>query len=144
MREILFSGKRKDSGAWVEGFLVKDTAFYGMPENHAYIVNHGHPSGCFGGDIYVEVEPDTVGQYTGLTDKNGTKIFEGNVVRAVIKASKSTLPFEWPAAPVVYKGSSFGLAYKSNFGFVRLDGFAPTVTLEVIGNVHDNPELKEV
>lgn len=130
LREILFRGKHKATGKWCEGNLHIDK------QGVAIITPDDTPLGVYG-----QVDPDTVGQYTGLVDKNGTKIFEGDVVRAVLKASKSSLPFEWPAAPVVYKGSSFGLAYKRNFGFVRLDGFAPMVTFEVIGNVHDNPEL---
>ena len=135
MREILFRGKCLDDGEWIFGYYTGPVGIYSSHE----ICDISDPIGS-----RIDVDPVTIGQYTGLTDKNGTKIFEGDIVRAVLKASKSSLPFEWPAAPVVYKGSSFGLAYKSNFGFVRLDGFAPTVTCEVIGNVHDNPELMEV
>lgn len=130
MREIVFRGKHKATGKWCEGNLHIDK------QGVAIITPDDTPLGCYG-----QVDPATVGQYTGLTDKNGTKIFEGDVVRATLKASKSSLPFEWPASPVVYKGSSFGLAYKSNIGFVRLDSFAPTVTCEVIGNIYDNGEL---
>lgn len=145
MREILFRGKKENYG-WVYGSLVQAPGFVGIIERDEERYDYPYmdsTTGCIDGNACI-VDPDTVGQYTGLTDKNGTKIFEGDVVRAVLMASKSTLPFEWPAAPVVYKGTRFGLAYKSNIGFVSLDGFAPTVTCEVLGNIHDNPELMEV
>ena len=128
MREILFRGKRVDNGEWVEGFLLKDTSIYGKPENHVYIVNHEHPSGCFGSDIFIEVDPDTVGQYTGQTDKNGKKIFEGDNV----------LLFETNSGVVVYDDNSAGFAIPG-------DGCGLCVSnaneREVIGNIHDNPEL---
>lgn len=145
MREILFRGKL-ESGAWVYGSLVQAPGFVGIIERDEERYDYPYmdsTTGCIDGNACI-VDPDTVGQYTGLTDKNGTRIFEGDVVRATLKTSKNTRPLEWPAAPVDYNGSSFGLAFKSNSGFVRLDDFAPTVTLEVIGSVHDNLELMEV
>ena len=141
MREILFRGKRKDSGAWVEGFLVKDTAFYGKPENHAYIVNHEHPSGCFGGDIYIEVKHDTVGQYTGLTDKNGTKIFEGDVLRFY-----SDYTDEFMGDPCIARYGEFNCTCcEGVYGwYFECGDIRDPNVYGVIGNIHDNPELMEV
>lgn len=137
MREILFRGKRLSNGEWVEGFLVKDTEFYGKPESHTYIINHKHPSGCYGQDIFLEVDPTTVGQYTGLT-ANDKRIFEGDIVNGLFL-------FERPIAGVVtFRDGSFGVQWMRG----RVEEFSAftsccNVAWEVIGNIADNPELLE-
>lgn len=122
MREILFRGKRVDNGEWVYGHYCR----YGYTDKEKdYIIPH------YASDLYAfEVIPKTVGQYTGLTDKNGTKIFEGDIVKWFSR--KYT---------VVYKDGRF-IGEKEHFigvdeyEFINLYG-----SLEVIGNIHDNPEL---
>lgn len=141
MREILFRGKRIDDGEWVVGLFIKDFEIYGHKDEHSYIVTHKHPSGCFGNDIYFEVIPETVGQYTGLTDKNGTKIFEGDICR-FREWSKGDMCW---VGKVHYEHQQFVISgnpnkeCESEFLLV-MSRFIPE-NIEIIGNIHDNPEL---
>lgn len=131
MRENLFRGKKIESGEWVEGYLIKQD----NPEYHCYIVvsfkaeqdnRHTDILEC---DIF-EVVPETIGQYTGCCDKNGKKIFEGDI----LKFRPGTY------YPVVYDMDygAFGSCYFSDFDFLHKYDFKK---IEVVGNIYDNPEL---
>jgi gp52 len=129
-REILFRGKRVDNEEWVEGVPVKVNTE--NKKEKCFIVQAEFKSY----DIFIdfleistfEVIPSTVGQYTGLTDRNGVKIFEEDIVRDTRYHTKST---------VKWRDSSFWLdAFHEDIGSVLFDN-----DLEVIGNVYDNPEL---
>lgn len=117
-REILFRGKRADNGAWETGSRVAERM--GTSEERIFIADKMT-------GYHTPIIPSTAGQYTGLTDKNGRKIFEGDIVKR-----KGTF-YEVKYSTEL---TSF-LAFSSN-GF-----FNPVVfqNCEVIGNVHDNPEL---
>lgn len=141
MREILFRGKRKDDGEWVEGYFLETNS----PEYRCFIVTTCSVD-CDLNFIDIldinmyEVIPETVGQYTGLPDKNGKKIFEGDIV----KSESSQL-----LGKVVFAKSCDGYDGIAGFmvddiydGLQNYDGFWHLV--EIIGNIHDNPKLLEV
>ncbi len=135
MREILFRGKRKDNGEWVEGNYIRQTLFYGEETDRHWIMDIGE----FDYDHYDSyiVIPETVGQYTGLTDKNGTKIFEGDIVKA-----DEFIPTVSGIYEVIYDEVNHCYALERDiryhfhyFTFSDLNGFQETS--EVIGNIHD-------
>jgi uncharacterized phage protein (TIGR01671 family) len=123
-REILFRGKLSHSGAWVFGSLLKiNKSYHILRDSDMY--EDGHHV-CQESDCPTWVELDTVGQYTGMTDKNGVKIFEGDIVHW-----KS--PYGHSFTKAVGHDDAYGR-------FTPLDVFMG-YDCEVIGNIHDNPEL---
>ena len=132
MREILFRGKRLDKDKWVEGYY---TAFNPDIGNDIAVIESRV-------NDYV-VSLDTVGQYTGLTDKNGKKIFEGDVIRAVLPETVACREYVWPLMAVAFSDGAFGV-WQSQREFTPLQSFATRVQFEVIGNIHDNPDMLEV
>ena len=127
-REILFRGKRESDGKWL----------YGLYSDHFV---HGTDFPCImplrmekdDGDW--AVLRDTVGQYTGLTDKNGTKIFEGDIVKD--EQSGYEYGIKWFS-----EYACFALANKNGHMEYDVDEFEMLVNdLIVIGNIHDNLEL---
>ena len=148
MREILFRGKRKDNGEWVVGYLLigANGNPYIIPLEIARYVHSGDT--CVG--TFYLVDPSTVGQLTGLTDKNGKKIFEGDVV----KFTDSPFGYSYTGA-VCFNEGSFCIKYEywKKEKFHRIGqtdkwqdmGASGVVTYqyEILGNIHDNPELLE-
>lgn len=148
MREILFRGKLHD-GRWSEGNLCVSK------DGVCIITPDATPVGCYG-----RVDPDTVGQYTGLTDSNGKKIFEGDILRFAETEEynmwreaqeypedyEGMNPDAWVDVAVVkWQGENdypaFDLSpseFEANgLSWIKCDDFV----FEVIGNIHDNPEL---
>ena len=130
MRKYLFHGKKVDNGEWVEGYYVYDDSGQTTEEPAAYIHHlNTHPCGwCL---IPYKVIPETVGQYTGLTDKNGTKIFEGDIIL-------------WGLAPCVakYDTENARFMFYENGKYLKNGFNKDTMEMkEIIGNIHDNPEL---
>lgn len=128
MREILFRGKRIDSEEWVEGYYALRTVLLGTIEEEIYPVIEQ-----FNGPV-CEVVPGTVGQYTGLTDKEGKKIFEGDLVYA--GGYRTPLLIEFVRC-------SWGCTNKNlgRFYLHRLED--DSAKYEIVGNIHDSPELLE-
>ena len=126
-REILFHGKRIDNGEWVEGFYI---VLYGDEDLHIIVDAHG---------IYHRVDPETVGRYTGLTDKNGKKIFEGDAVSTDIARPYNIVEFR--DGCFMFNCNDGGDDYYD----IMLPILKEPQTIyeygEVIGNIHDNPEL---
>ena len=131
MREILFRGKRTINGDWVYGDFV-----------------HGNERKSLRDSIFVydsetqyfndyEINPSTLGQYTGLTDKNGKRIFEGDIV----KTDKFSEPNKQYIIKYDLQFGAFIGQDRYNVYFVTFDG--DSGEFEVIGNVTDNPDLLE-
>ena len=121
MREILFRGKRAYDGEWVEGNLF-------IPDKEDTPTQI-----CIGTNIVritYDIIPETVGQYTGLTDKNGKKIFEGDIVKDIWRNYIEL---------VEYNGGGF-----NPFAIPNWECTPDPDGTVIIGNIHDNPELMKV
>lgn len=131
MRKYFFRGKRKDNGEWVYGYYCR-CGWTGMEKD---VIIPSHASALYG----IDVIPETVGQYTELTDKNGTKIFEGDIVKCISR-------FDAKDMVVIFETAEFHLVDCQRYkNYTECCGYRHFGTLEteVIGNIHDNPELAE-
>lgn len=127
MREIMFRGKCTDGGAWVLGKGID------VNSNDAYILQGWMDcdTGICGVDE-IEVVPETVGQYTGLTDINGKKVFEGDIVKG-----------SWGTVFIVfYDWNHLQFRAKLQSGIERdIDYYNGHNGIKIIGNIYDDPEL---
>jgi len=130
MREIKFRGQRVDNKEWVYGGIFIPNSNSGKAVIYTY-----DPI-----DKY-SVYSETVGQYTGLKDKNGTEIYEGDIVH-IILWDREGKPIIEEKAIVVFEHGKFGVHRGRESHLSSFDAFFNT-TFEVIGNIHDNPELME-
>jgi len=130
-REILFRGKRVDNGEWVEGFYCP------RPYSHFPCEPSIFPIATIDKEWYgIEVILETVGQFTGLTDKNGVKIFEGDIVTVenpnISDDEYGIVKFDNDGAMFIVEFDTFTVDFGNN-----IDGNQ----CEIIGNIFDNPEL---
>lgn len=145
MRNILFRGKRLDNEAWVYGDLIENQGRYFIYHAMSETTIEDNDDGRIV-VAAVDVDPATVGQYTGLQDKNGKKIFEGDIfkedysgiVRSVFRVpgglafEDNPVSFGYDHRAPVYPYSS--IAEMQNASWL-------SKYCEVVGNIHDNPEL---
>ena len=130
MRESKFRGKRIDNDKWVYGDLIH---CYGADAGRIFIKTF---TGLY------EVDPTTVGEFTGLKDKNGKEIYEGDVIRSPLSEDK-TRPHRifYHTGNAAFMGA---LIDRKELCYLRLDqDWIYKFGKEVIGNIHENPELLE-
>ena len=141
MREILFRGKRKDNGEWVDGDLRQD-----KDTGQAYISGWNYYADCAGLErepFEHEVIPETVGQYTGLNDNNGRKIFEGDIVECFDKRinvkSYATVEFGNPNGELNWGYQlNFSSGDRPNLDILCWVEMEETgAYIRVIGNIYD-------
>ena len=129
MREILFRGKRVENGEWVYGYYAKSVWETGLLSNPIirtshqiwYDMDNRH-------QVYAEIIPETVGEWTGLTDKNGVKIFEGDIVKN--SRDVGLLYYKEKNSAFTVKGWEYGYWL-----------WHDKEDIEVIGNIYDNKDL---
>lgn len=136
MREIIFRGKSKNDGEWICGGAVHQTDFYGDKVDRWFIIDGTE---TFDNKIGkpIRVIPETIGQYTGLTDKNGAKIFEGDIVKyygickpiiGVVKICEEDFSGLYGVCEAFTDGSGTSL-------------LKAKIDCQVVGNIYDTPEL---
>ena len=130
MREILFRGKRLDNGDWVYGDFVRGNERKSLRDS---IFVYDSETQSFND---YEINPSTLGQYTGLTDKNGKRIFDGDIAKVLQGKDKDI-------AYVGFENGAFMLYPKTGNIYERTlwEYWYNDWDVEVIGNITDNPEL---
>lgn len=143
MREILFRGKIVDIGKWVEGGYCAVPAppqCFGEPKDPSHVIICENPNTMADWNMprqmcMIDVIPETVGQYTGLTDKNGRKIFEGDIIEYDKDGARYEVVFAVENG--ITKFCSKDLI-DGNLGYINQGRD------KIVGNIHDNPEFLEV
>ena len=149
MREILFRGKM-DNGEWVEGWYQPETTikhWNGIQETVGVTIAYKVEDGYLEDTL---VDPPTVGQYTGLTDKNGKRIFEGDMIKPFDdEVDKMVAEFHHGQFLLCLYGergymAEYGWEEEGNYGCFEAEPLSSYGDdIEVIGNIHDNQELLE-
>lgn len=156
MREYKFRGKKASNGEWVYGYLAEietDWDFYnghGLPIEYSKVIIETNlltrPM--------TTIAPETIGQYTGLKDKNGKEIYEGDIIKIIKHTSHEDMVYIKESIGVVkfYYGSFIMEVFREkdrkHVNYIRqltdIAEFIKMDNVEVIGNIYENPELLEV
>jgi uncharacterized phage protein (TIGR01671 family) len=138
-REIKFRGKRIKNGEWVYGDLLQKNS------GRKVIMTNLHTWGDNPDDVepygeYITVDPNTVGQFTGMKDKNGKEIYEGDIVKTPLldPIFGDILADAWSNALIRFNQGSFVVSYYNSHNIYLQD---LCDKIELLGNIHDNPEL---
>jgi hypothetical protein len=144
MREIIFKAKQLDNGKWVEGDYCKldettyciseDYERYPVPTHHYILHETMTDWGLPNRFLQIEINPDTLCQFTGLTDKNGKKIWENDILELPSEDSYFTCEWEEDTARFVMNGDGLTVDFDNYWGYQT----------EVVGNIFDNADLLEV
>lgn len=130
MREILFKAKRKDNGKWVEGYYQKR---YDLLGNEEHLIFHADSCKVW---EYVEINLETLCQFTGLCDKNGKRIWERDIVWLVCDGKEHIYQIVWDNSELDFKATKGEENYGTNYEYLLCCD-----EIEVIGNIFDNKEL---
>lgn len=130
MREILFRGKSIEDNKWVYSDLIREKKSFGKICTRIYRTTNN-------GWELIDVDSKTVGQYTGLNDKNGNKIFEGDIVDFPDRSDSES----YGVVEYDTNETEFGIVYDSIYEGLGRQYHSRDI--EVIGNIFDNPELLE-
>lgn len=135
VREIEFRGKRVDNDKWVYGYFIRALDIENTPIKNCIIENMSSvPIG--GGGVkqdYYEIDLETLGQYPCLKDKNGTKIFEGDLIKSKYE----------DVYQVYYEDNVLKIEDKWGNGLKPIQRAITHFECEIVGNIYDNPELLE-
>ena len=120
IREAIFRGKRMDNGEWIEGSLL---GIDWCDKPSTYSIAPNTPV-----SVFYSVIPETVGQYTGLTDKNGVKIFEGDIV-------------DYISSDVIGNPKTGTIIVEDMTDYDTMIYLNHSDELQIVGNIHDNPDI---
>ena len=137
MREILFRGKRLDNGEWVEGWYQPETTikhWNGSQETVGVTIAYKVEDGFLEDTL---VDPATVGQYTGLKGKNGKRIFEGDIVKTSDITHEGVIQIPGESFEIAMRKGCWVMVAGEDWDFLETNHEC----IEVIGNIHDNPEM---
>lgn len=130
MKEVLFRGRRADNSEWIEGYFC----YYGWTDKKKPYIIHDYASALYA----IEIIPETVGQYTGLDDRNGRKIFEGDIIKVYHNGEVLNVSY------VYFDNGEYRCELISGCSTdysESLSGQHEECGLEVIGDIYDDSDL---